>query len=344
MKRKLASIQKIIAIHPIANADAIECADILGWHLVVKKNDFKPGNLCVFFEIDSLLPIKPIYEFLRKSCFNQRLQGFRIKTMTMRGQISQGLALPLNTEMLMELPSPYVYEDMDVTEFLGIRKYEPEVPIELFGEAVGKIPSQIPSTDEIRIETIPQILERYGNIDFYVSEKLDGTSSTYFILNDEFGFCGRQWQFSSNNKNVFWKIAQEQEIEIKLRSLKINLAIQGEIIGPKIQGNPYKLPTNQLFIYNIFDIDNHHYLDFSDFMTICNSLGFRSVPILANNFKLPQTIDEMKKFATGTSTLFNTKREGIVCRPLNEINDYEIGRLSFKVISPQYLLEEKDEK
>ena len=346
MERKLASIQKIIDIRPIPKADAIECVDVLGWHLVSQKGTFKPGDLCVYFEVDALLPVKPIYEFLRKGCYNQRLDGFRIKTMTMRGQISQGLALPLDDAMKAELDLIAYQEGADVTENLGVRKYEAPIPVDLDGEVEGGIPSHIPKTDETRIESIPQILTRYQNVPFYVTEKMDGTSSTFYVMDGKFGVCGRNWCFVRDERNAFWRLANEMGIEEKLRSVGYNIAVQGEVCGPGIAKNPYNLDRHHLFLYNIFEIDKYRYLPLQEFKDVAAALGFETVPIVEENYLLPATVDEIKKYASAPS-FFNagSKREGIVVRPVVETNDVEIGRLSFKVISPQYLLDtEKDQE
>ena len=190
--RKLASIQKVIDIKPIEGADRIEVATILGWQLVVKKGEFKIGDYCVYCEIDSILPDKPQFEFLRK-------KKFRIKTMKMRGQISQGIAFPLSilgdeTNIgfhINNIISNTDFEEMclgqDITEELGITKYELPIPANMAGKVKGNFPSFIPKTSETRIQNIPYILEKYKGTHCYISEKLDGTSVTYYLKDDIFG-------------------------------------------------------------------------------------------------------------------------------------------------------------
>ena len=104
--RHLASIQKILNINPIEGADKIEQARVKGWNLVVGKGEFKENDLCVFFEIDSILPDKPEFDFMKN-------KKFRVKTIRLKGVISQGLALPLSI-----LPEGNYKEDDDVTEIL----------------------------------------------------------------------------------------------------------------------------------------------------------------------------------------------------------------------------------
>ncbi len=335
MERKLATIQKIISIEPIEGADKIEKATILGWHLVVKKGEFKIGDLCVYFEVDSLLPVKPEYEFLRKFCYNKRLDGFRIKTVKMRGQVSQGIALPV---LIIKVNND-LNEGDDVSELLGIRKYEGLIPSELSGKTKGGFPNFIPKTDEIRVQSIPEILEQHKGEIFVVTEKVDGTSSTYYVNNEEFGFCGRNWEFEASVQNTYFQVANDMQIEDKLKSLNKNIAIQGEILGPGIQGNLYKLTKHEIMVFDIFDIDKRKYYNHHELVELCRQLELKTVPIISENFIMEHTVDELVEFSSTASILnVNIKREGVVFRSLQQTNDPSKKRLSFKVINPQFLL------
>ncbi|MDP3434361.1 MAG: RNA ligase (ATP), partial [Bacteroidota bacterium] len=168
--RKLASVQKIKALEPIENADAIEKATVLGWQLVVKKGEFRVGDLAVYCEVDCLMPDKPVFEFLKP-------RGMRVRTIRLRGQVSQGICFPLSI-----LPADFeIVEDADCTEVLGIEKYEPPMPACLAGIAKGKFPSFIPKTDETRVQVLQHVLDKYKGTKCYVTEKVDGSSGTYFI-------------------------------------------------------------------------------------------------------------------------------------------------------------------
>lgn len=149
MERKLASIRKITDIQPIPDADAIEVVVVGGWKVVTKKGEFSVGDLCVYCEIDSFLPILPQYEFLRKSSYKKLStgeEGFRLRTIKLRGQVSQGLVLPISV-----LPGGReLFEGMDVTEVLSITKYEPPIPASLAGKVKGLFPSFLHKTDEER--------------------------------------------------------------------------------------------------------------------------------------------------------------------------------------------------
>jgi RNA ligase (TIGR02306 family) len=250
MERKLASIQKVLDIQPIPNADAIECLTVLGWKVVAKKNEFKVGDLVVYFEVDSILKERPEVEFLRKS-------NFRIKTIKLRGQVSQGLCLPLSILAgEVELPHDPYAEGDDVTSVLEVVKYEPYIPAQLAGTVKGSFPDFMHKTDEVRIQTVPSILTRHQNKKFYVTEKVDGSSMTVYLRNGEFGVCSRNLELKETEGNSLWKTARELDLENKLKSLDRNMALQGELVGPGVQGNKYKLDKLNFFIFNIFDIDD----------------------------------------------------------------------------------------
>lgn len=330
--RKLASIQKIKALDPIPNADAIVRATVLGWQLVVRKEEFKVGDLCVYVEIDSVLPDRPEFVPLRK-------RSNRIKTIRLRGQISQGICFPLSI-----LPAGTVIEeDLDVTNLLEITKYEPPIPAQLAGTMKGNFPSFIPKTDETRVQVLGSLLAKYAGETCFVTEKLDGSSVTYYLKDSEFGVCSRNLDLVETEENSFWKVARELDIENKLRSLNKNIALQGELIGEGIQKNKYRLRGQHVRFFNAFDIDAYKYLDFNDFHVLIKALGLETVPILDTNFELVANIPSLVNLAEAKSVLRKeTQREGIVIRPLKEQINPRYGRVSFKAINPRFLLKFED--
>jgi RNA ligase (TIGR02306 family) len=336
-ERKLASIQKIREIKPIKDADNIEIVRVNNWDVVSKKGEFKVGDLCVYFEIDSFLPIRDEFEFLRKSSYKKMLdiEGFRLKTMRMRGQLSQGLVLPISM-----FPENVLPVGLDVTDLLGVVKYEPPIPAELNGAVKGGFPSFIPKTDEERIQNLTDKFEewKHQGILFYESEKLDGTSSTFYFNNGEFGICGRNWEYLETEGNTFFRVARELKLEESFRKFGKNLAFQAELIGEGIQGNPYKIKGQTIRVFNVFDIDTQTRLPIGAMIgTIMLSFdGVLIVPIIHAEFTLPDTIDELLQHVEGKSVLNpQTNREGSVFRSLD-------GKISFKVISNQFLLRSKD--
>jgi RNA ligase (TIGR02306 family) len=333
--RKLASIQKIIALAPIEGADAIERATVLGWQLVIKKDEFKIGELCVYCEIDSLMPDKPEFEFLKS-------RGMRIRTIRLRGQISQGICLPLSV-----LPKDFdIAEDADCTEILGIIKYEPPMPASLGGVAKGKFPSFIPKTDETRVQILQKVLDKYKGENCYVTEKLDGSSATYYVRDGEFGVCSRNLELLEDDENSFWKVARQLDIENKLRTVGKNISIQGELVGEGVQGNKLKLRGQTVHFFNAFDIDKFEYLHFFDFTKLLSELELPMVPIINDAYKLENDIDTIVKMATIKSTIYkDVWAEGIVIRPYTEkidlllsVENFNTGRVSFKAINPEFLL------
>jgi RNA ligase (TIGR02306 family) len=331
--RKLASIQRIKALEPIEGADAIEKATVLGWQLVVKKGEFQVGDLAVYCEIDSLMPNTPEFDFLKP-------RGMRIKTIRLRGQISQGICFPLSI-----LPPNFeIAEDAECTEVLGITKYEPAIPACLNGIAKGKFPSFIPKSDETRVQVLQKILDLYKGEKCYITEKLDGSSATYYLNNQEFGVCSRNLELLEDAENSYWKVARQMDIEHKLRASGKNIAIQGELLGEGIQNNKLKLRGQTVRFFSAFDIDQFEYLNFHDFMQLMDKLELPTVPIIALDYKLENNIEAIIKMATIKSHVHSEAwAEGIVIRPYLEKKDYSEGyfsngRISFKAINPEFLL------
>lgn len=333
--RKLASIQKIKSLEPIEGADAIEKATVLGWHLVVKKGEFKVGDLVIYCETDSLMPDKPEFEFLKS-------RGMRIRTVKLRSQVSQGICFPISM-----LPDDFeIIEDSDCTEVLGVTKYEPSIPACLSGVVKGKFPSFIPKTDETRVQVLQKVLDKYKGENFYITEKLDGSSATFYVKDGEFGVCSRNLDLLEDKENSFWKVARQMDIENKLRSIGVNIAIQGEIIGEGIQGNKLKLKGQTVKFFNAFDIDKFEYINFFDFQCLMAQIELPKVPIVELDYKLENDIDEIIRKATIKSQILkDVWAEGIVIRPYTEKIDFILsnenfnnGRLSFKAINPEFLL------
>jgi RNA ligase (TIGR02306 family) len=347
MERKLASIRRISDIQPIEGADMIELAIVDGWKVVVAKDvKHEVGDSVVYCEIDSFLPIKPEFEFLRKSSYKKLsdgTEGFRLKTIKLRGQVSQGLILPIKEVMptlIKNSKSFFTIEiNKDVTDLLGIVKYEPPIPAELAGKVKGNFPSFIPKTDEERVQNIAVEYSALGfnsKHQFYVTEKLDGSSATFYFKDGVFGVCSRNLELLETEGNTFWKVARQLKLEEWLGTHETNYSIQGELIGEGIQGNPYKIKGHTVRFYNAFNIDTQEYLGFPDFIKLIDSMNLETVPVLDTNFTLPETIDGILKYAEDKSVLNPAfDREGVVVRSLDRT-------ISFKVISNKFLL--KNEK
>lgn len=336
MDRKLASVVKIVDIQPIPNADNIVVAKVKGWNVIVKKNEFKVGDLAVYYEIDSFLPICPQFEFLSKSGIRRMgsQEGYKLRTIKLRNTLSQGLITPIPSNIVD------VKEGDDLTEALGIVKYEPPIPAQLAGKIKGLFPSFIPKTDEIRIQNFESdvgfspVGERA-----YVSEKLDGTSFTCYYNNGVFGVCGRNWELTETEENSLWRMARTLNLKEKLTKFGQNIALQGELIGSGINGNLYNMQDHDLYFFTGYYIDKGHRMFFDELEWILHKLDLKMVPVLEKyGYILPtdNLVENMLKYAEGKSVLnMAVDREGVVVRGLER-------EFSFKAISNTYLLGNKE--
>jgi RNA ligase (TIGR02306 family) len=359
--RHLGTIQKVESLSTISNADTLLKCKLLGkaWPIVVKKDDnYEVGDLVIYCEPDSVLPGIPIpmFESLWKSCYLPRMKGLRIRSIFLRGQLSQGIIFPLSLideiERWSPVSKPTIEFGNDITEYLGIRLYEEPVPMSK--EAKGNFPSFIPHTDEERIENIPDIVNKYRNrsdIIFYVTEKVDGVSATFYVKDGEFGICSRGLELKPDADNEYTRVAKTYNIEENLRNLGYNIAIQGEIIGctPKgkgIAGNKYGLPasTFDFFLFSAFNIDEQEYFGFQKLLEIADALNLKTVPILDQNYALPINAEGIMAFAHGKSQIADIDREGIVIRSIDERSDLEfhLRRLSFKSVDAKFLIKYKE--
>jgi len=351
--RKLVTVRRVGDIRPIPGADAIECATIEGWTVVVKKGEFRPGDLCVYFEIDSFLPLSDDrFSFLASNRITwEGKEGVRLRTIKLRGQISQGLVLPLcdfpeiDKVRCAHEGSDAELRGLDFSGEINVEKWEAPIPVNLAGEVEGALPSFIAKTDQERIQNLPELLINVGSDsdDLYeVTVKLDGSSMSVFHNGGKAGVCGRNWEYRETATNSLWRIARRDGLIEALGKLGRNIALQGEIIGEGIQGNPEKIKGQEFRLFDIFDIDSFSYFGRDARREIVIALieagaTLREVPFLGD-VSLSRFEGEMSKilaFAEGPSLNPATTREGVVFKRLD-------GRQSFKVISNRYLLKHGD--
>lgn len=374
MVRKLASIQKVRKLIPIHNADRIELALVNDWTCIVKKGEFSVGDDCVYFEIDSLLPDEERYSFLassKKDYFGS--QKYRIKTMKMKGVLSQGLALPLSyyPEMI------HFKEGDDITELLNIIKYDPEFYNDngskpKTGNSKGKFPSFLSKSDQERIQNLPHYYETYKDHLWEETLKLDGSSMTVYkhfkkitfwdkvklylgfkIDLHQFGVCSRNLELSRSDdysktfinngkeseyvQSDFWKIAIKLKLE---KYLPVGYALQGELIGPKIQSNHEKVTENQFWVYDVYDINESRYLlpgERHSFIQCYFPHGLNHVPVVdyVQVFDICDNLESLQERVKGESMNPKTVSEGRVYKSCI------VHGLSFKCISNEYLLKDK---
>lgn len=325
--RKLASVRTISAVRPIDGADAIEAVQVDGWQCVAKKGEFSQGDPCVYFEIDSFLPAgNPAFAFMEsrgKQKDTHGREGYRLRTIKLRGTLSQGLALPLSAVGVDDAQL-----GDDVTDAIGVTKWEPPMPACLGGEAKGVIPGWIRKTDQERIQNMPEILGL--ELDYEVSVKLDGSSMTVYHRDGETGVCSRNLDLRETEGNSFWSVARRYGLPEKLANIG-NVAIQGELIGPGIQGNQEKLSYHDMYVFDVWLIDEQRYAHQEERLAIVKQLGVPHVPIIHYKARAPKTVSEALDLADGPSLNPAVKREGLVFKSL-------CGTVSWKAISNKWLL------
>jgi len=341
MERKLATIQQISDIQPILGSDFIEQVTVMGWRLVAKRGEFQIGDSCVFCEIDSVLPALPQYSFLEKD-------NYRIKTKKIRGVLSQGIIFPLSILDSVCYPNQFVLGD-DVTALMQITKYAPPETSCALGDTAGKFPEFIPKTDETRIQSCFKVLNEMKGLPYYITMKVDGTSSTFYKKNDHCGVCSRTTERKFDD-NMYVDIARRYGIIELLKRFNKNIAIQGEICGPKIQNNRLELKTAELFIFNIFGIDEQRYFNYQELHSFINAanvsssstLPLNAVPLIERGESFCYSLEDLLELAKGRYPSSSNHQEGIVVRPQIEIYSQTLrGRLSFKVLNNDFLLKEK---
>ena len=362
--RKLATIRKITNIVPIENCDNIALAIVDGWTVIIKKSEFSIGDSCVFFEIDSFLPLEPRYEFLKKTTKFDGKEGYRIKTMKMKGVLSQGLALPLT--MFPEVST----NDDDVTAKLNIIKFDLE---QFYGANTAgprerkydSFPTFIPKTDQPRIQNMTHMFLTHKATTFEETLKLDGSSMTCYKIPNKptlfqrvlsffgkqlpthkFGVCSRNVDLKPSDNKVqtfdnfgkksvyaqsdFWATAIKMDIENKL---PIGYAIQGELIGPQIQANHEKVSSLDYFVFDVYDINKKQYLTPEARREFCKQNNIQHVPVTNESATpLQMSLEELLAHVDTESMNPGTVSEGRVYKS----NSYPT--MSFKVINNKYLL------
>ncbi len=359
INRQLATVERILDIREIPGADNIVCATVKGWELVTQRsNNFQIGDLVVYFCIDSLLPVRPEFEFLRDKCYVSAArsvngEGFRLKTIKLRGQVSQGLILPLreilkegglldghrfinSDTFTLQIDDEPIDEGLDLTDVLGVKKYEKPIAAHLAGVARGNFPSFIPKTDQERVQNIFNKIKRdYSNHPFEATIKLDGSSMTVYNKKgpvDRFGVCSRNLDLEESEGNSFWKVARKLDLERKLQECGFSFAIQGELYGVGIQGNKENINDQRFAVFDIFNIDFGRYYNAYERQIMCERLELEHAPIIGiHKLSEFETLDDLLKFAEGPS-LFAKTREGVVFKSTLDPS------ISFKVISNSWLL------
>jgi len=274
--RKLASIKQITNLYPIEKKDKIVLAEVDGWQVIVQKELYNVGDKVIYCEIDSVLPEKEEFEFLRS-------KNFRIKTMKMSSVVSQGICFPMSI-----LPKGNYSIGDDVTDIIGVKQYEATmdndknvevVPTKKYPKFLMRykwfrnlvlpkkqnkgFPSFISKTDETRIQNAPFYLDM--DCKFIATEKVDGQSGTFALvrhkskipfIKDKFEYmvCSRNLRLWKKDNSSYWSVSDRYNIENILMSLIGDndfVAIQGECLASNVQGNKYHVTTPDLYVFNL---------------------------------------------------------------------------------------------
>jgi len=323
-----ATIQKILKLEPIPGADRIEKATVLGWEVVVAKGLYKVDDTIVYVEIDSILPKKDEYAFIKSTRkLEDGSEWFYVRSIKLRGQISQGLILPVIT---LPLGVPLTI-GADVSEILNIKHYEKPVPAQLAGEVKGHFPKFLSKTDEPRMQSVPELLEHLKGNPFYISTKYDGTSATFYKFNGEFGACSRNLELKENPDNAFWKLANKYNLK---EILPEGVCIQGELVGPGIQKNPMQLKELDFYIFNAYEITGRKFYNLEKLLDFCMNNNLKAVNVEETGESFDYTQEFLLEKAKGCYVGTSNYKEGIVVRSAGMA-------ISFKVLNNDFLISEE---
>lgn len=321
----LVYIGKVIDIQEIEGADFIVCATVVcgmggKWKGVVRKKEFSVGDPCIVFLPDSVLPPREEFEFMAKN-------KYRVKMCRFRGAPSEVLIVAMDDFG----KSCDIYTGWDITQRMGVTKYHKPIPASLQGKVKGPFPGFIPKTDEPNYQSA-QGIEYVDNLrgkPYYITEKADGASTTAYKYKGSFGLCSRNWELERDEENGYWKVAIQHKLE---ENLPEGYALQWETCGPKIQSNPHGFKDVTGLAFSAYNIEEHRYLHFEEFMSFCELLKFTTVPIVVVGDKFcDKALDTL-----GEGTYKNgNQREGVVVRSVKNYKTLN-KPISFKVINLNY--------
>lgn len=342
--RKLASIQRVKSVEDIyrrgERADNIVIVKFedVAWQCVGKRTDFQVGDLCVYVEVSTVLPEHEAFSFMAKA-------GYKVKSVKMWGQLSQGLPLPLSILSVFDenLNLNYLQVGDDVSEIIGVKRLEDLFPAKLGGEQAGVFPTHLlPKTDEDRIQSYPQLLKEIYGKEVVATYKMDGTSCS--VLNSPEGgllVCSRNFAMKEG-ENVYWRVTKQVGLDKILAKPEFaHLQFQGEIVGAGIQGNPLGLSGFDMYIFNIIDSRTQKPFGILEIEKFCNENGLKFAPVfdLWEHFDVTNPQDLIEMLNGERYPFTNSILEGVVIRPVEPFFSVELGKwFSFKVINNEYLL------
>jgi RNA ligase (TIGR02306 family) len=340
--RKLASVQKITNLSPLGAKCQEELATVLGWKVFVPANQFKVGEKIIYFEIDSILPGN------KKWTKKIKPKHLHVKTASRYNEISQGLIMKLDTLLKAENFANLkkniedLEEGFDLTEILEIKKFD-ENSEEGQKELEKKFPTElIEKSDEIRVQSNLNYIQLFTGKEFYSSLKYDGSSATYLIEpnTNKFRVCSRNMGLNESEKNIYNDIAIKYDIKNKLLKYDGKYAIQGEVYGPKVNGNPLKAKELTIAVFTIKNIKDNIYLGYDEMVKLCKEMDLPFVEVIEEGIFNYKSVEELIAKSKGNYPGTDGPREGLVYRLKNDWNK-DGKRLSFKVINDDYLIKNK---
>ena len=342
---QLATFETITEIVPIEGADRIELAKVQGWQSVIRKGDYKAGDKVVFVPIDTVLTPAVWNKHLWDK--NDPTKPIRVRTVRMRGAISQGLIFPTSLVSAQEIwdhmDDPT--EDVSIAGMLGITKYEKQIHASLAGVAKGDFPSQFVSkTDEDNLKSNTRAFAELKKCHAVsITLKLDGTSATFIKeLDGTFRVCSRNLELHDDVENAHWQMAREYQLQELMKS---GTVLQGEIVGPRVQKNPMGLNAPELFCFNYKDLKTNKYVHVDEHTLDLIPTGLKWVPHVATLSQAAfqyETIESLQELANKQQYANGAVAEGIVLRGLNEAGDLMYSEslrkmLSVKIINQNYV-------
>jgi RNA ligase (TIGR02306 family) len=324
MSGPLAVVGKVLSIKPIEGADriqqaSVDCGPSGTWSGVVGK-EIEPGQVVTVFLQDALLPPNERWAFMKK-------MKWRVRMCRFKGVPSECLIVP---------GAPDITIGTDMTRALGVTKYEKPIPAGSV-DILGAFPSWISKTDEDNFQRVPELVERMRDEPWYATEKADGTSATIWCDEDGLHVCARNFEMKefteTGGTNVYWRAARKYQME----KLPAGFAVQCEVVGPGVQGNPMGLTDLTIRAFNVWNRTEHKPVPFPQIQEFCHQHGVPMARLVAtsDDFKgkhdpgnKPWTPDELRALAQ-IEYVNRKPGEGIVIRAMS-------GAWSFKVINLAY--------
>ena len=326
---RIATVEKVIAVSNHTNADNLAVATILGWDVVCKKSECSVNDLVAYVNIDSVVEPHPYFKFLEA-------KSYRIRPIKIRGVLSQGLLIPLSELRSFGCDVDNFYEGQDISSIIKASHYEKKVPSKMIGNTKGSFPKFLIRTDEDNLRNYPNALKEIHDSEIYITQKIDGCSATYFVKSGLFGVCSRSLELQPD-ENAFWSIVKKFDLAYKMQNLGSDIAIQGELYGPNIQGNPTGANQISFAAYNIFFIKERRFGSLDELTEICQSLEIPQTKVI---YRGPMSHSLGDFIGLANSQLYENQKtgEGIVIRTVQPVRSKIMGkdRWSAKVLNESY--------